>query len=84
MLIKRKDIVSSNLSNIYNNSKNDLKHPISLKVADVTPLYKREDKPLLKNYRPVSLIPIVSKLFERNMFEQINSYIDIFLFPYML
>ena len=31
----------------------------------------------------MSLIPIVSKLFEKNMFEQINPYIEIFLSPYM-
>ena len=83
MLINCKDIVSNYLSNIYNNSKNDQKYPISLKVADVTPLHKKNEKILLKKYRPVSLIPIVSKLFERNMLNQILSYINTFLSPYL-
>ena len=44
MLINCKDIVSNYLCNIYNNSKNDQKYPISLKVADVTPLHKKMKK----------------------------------------
>ena len=37
----------------------------------------------MKNYRPVSLIPIVSKLFERDMYNQVLSYIDKFFSPYL-
>ena len=37
----------------------------------------------MKNYRPVSLLPIVSKLLERNMYNQILAYIDKFLSPYL-
>ena len=37
----------------------------------------------MKNYRSVSLLPIVSKLFERNMYNQILAYIDKFLSPYL-
>ena len=83
VLVGTEDIVSQYLSNIYNNSKNKQKYPISLKVADVTPIHKAKEKYLSKNYRPVSLIPIVSKLFERNMFDQISSYIENFLSPYL-
>ena len=57
--------------------------PYSLKVADVTPIHKKEERTLLKNYRPVSLIPIVSKLFERDMYNQILTYINKFLSPYI-
>ena len=37
----------------------------------------------MKNYRPVSLIPIVSKLFERYMYNQMLAYIETFLSPYL-
>ena len=47
------------------------------------PIHKKEETTLLKNYRPVSLIPVVSKLFERDMYNQILSYIDKFLSPYL-
>ncbi len=83
ILVGSNDIISYHLSNIYNTSKNDQSYPLSLKTADVTPIHKAKEKVLLKNYRPVSLIPIISKIFERNMFEQIYSYIDKFLSPYL-
>ena len=83
ILIQSKDIVCGYLSNIYNNSKNKSTYPKKLKLADVTPIHKKAETTLLKNYRPVSLIPIVSKLFERNMYNQIISYINKFLSPYL-
>ena len=81
--IANRDIVCSHLSKIYNNSKNDYKYPENLKLADVIPVHKKEETTLLKNYRPISLIPIFSKLYERNMCNQIISYIDNFLSPYL-
>ena len=57
ILIGSRDIVCGHLSNIYNNSKNDHKYPRTLKLADVTPIHKKDETTLLKNYRPVSLIP---------------------------
>ena len=39
--------------------------PASLKIADVRPLFKSGDKAVAKNYRPISLLPIVSKVLER-------------------
>ena len=56
---------------------------MSLKLADVTPIHKKEEKTLLKYYRPVSLIPIISKLFERDMYNQISMYINKYLSPYL-
>ena len=83
ILIGSNDIVSNYLSNIYNNSKKDHSYPLSLKVADVTPIHKAKERILVKNYRPVSLIPTISKLYERNMYDQIINYMDNFLSPYL-
>ena len=82
-MISSNDIVSDYLSNIYNISKEKQSYPLSLKVADVTPIHKAKERILLKNYRPVSLIPIFSKLYVRNMYDQILSYINKFLSPYL-
>ena len=82
-LKKSSEVVSGYLADIYNNCKNDIKYPLSLKIADVIPIHKKDEKTLLINYRPVSLIPIVSKLFERNMHNQVVTYIDKFLSPYL-
>ena len=60
LLMGNSDIVCEPLANIYNNSKNNQKYPISLK--DVTPVHKpnqKNEKVYRKNYRPVSLTPIV-------------------------
>ena len=38
---------------------------------------------LLKNYRPVSVLPVVSKIYERIMQKQILEYIDKHLIPYL-
>ena len=34
----------------------------NLKLADTTPVFKKEDALLLKNYRPISVLPVVSKI----------------------
>ena len=83
ILIETNDNVSPLLSTIYNNAKNAAQYPINLKLSDVTPIIKKDETTLMKNYRPVSLIPIVSKLFERDMYDQIISYIDKYLSPYL-
>ena len=68
---------------MYNTSKNHHDFPIALKLADVIPIHKTDDKNIMKNYRPVSLLPIISKLFEKIMYKQISSYVDNFLSPYL-
>ena len=83
ILLKTNDIVSNHLSNFFNESKKQQHYPTMLKIADITPLHKKDEKTLTKNYRPVSLIPVVSKLYERNMYNQINEYIQNHLSPYL-
>ena len=77
------DIVSHYVSDAYNKSKNCHLFPLSLKVADVSPIHKAKERVLMKNYRPVSLIPVLSKLYERNMYDPIFSYIEKFLSSYL-
>ena len=40
----------------------------------VVPVHKKEDKTLVKNYRPISLLPIFSKIFERIIYNSIFNY----------
>ena len=46
-----------------------------LKKADVTPIFKKDNPTKAKNYRPVSVLPVISKVFERIMRKQISEYI---------
>ena len=50
--------------------------PSELKLAKVIPLYKGGDKELMNNYRPISILPLYSKLFERIMHSRLWSYIN--------
>ena len=55
----------------------------NLKLADITPVYKKKDPTLVENYRPVSVLPSVSKVFERIIQKQFSSFIDEFLSPFL-
>ena len=55
----------------------------NLKLADITPVYKKNDPLDKTNYRPVNILPVVSKIFERIMQKQINDFIISFLPPYL-
>ena len=46
----------------------------TLKKADITPVFKKNEKFLKTNYRPVSILPTVSKIYERCLYDQINKY----------
>ena len=48
-----------------------------LKIARVIPLHKFGNKALPDNYRPISVLPILSKIFERVAYKQIADYLEI-------
>ena len=68
---------------MYNESKSKADFPSSLKLADITPAHKKNERTIKNNYRPVSILPSISKVFERNMFEQISVYIDKYLSKFL-
>ena len=82
-LIGTSDIISGYISKMYNYSKNSENYPTSLKNAEVTPIYKENERTSKQNYRPISILPILSKLYEGNMNEEIYSYIEKYLSPYL-
>ena len=55
--------------------------PGKLKVADVIPVFKKEDSNNKANYRPISLLNIISKRFERVLFELIEKFSEKILSP---
>ena len=40
------------------------------------PIYKSEDRSKCENYRPISILPVVSKIFEKEIFQQLYSYLS--------
>ena len=61
---------------IFSNILNQSIYPSVWKLANVTPVFKKGDKQLLKNYRPISLLPICGKLFEKLLFKDLYSFFD--------
>ena len=57
--------------------------PDNLKLADMTPVFKKKDPLNKEKYRPGSVLPSISKIFEKFMQQQINDYINNFVFPYL-
>ena len=41
----------------------------------MTPFFKKGDKQLIKNYRPISLLPICGKILEKTIFKNLYSYL---------
>ena len=78
------DTCAPTLKDIWNNEIITQKSsPNDLKLADVTPVFKKDDALLLKYYRPVSVLPIVYKIYERAMQKQTLEYIDKHLSPHL-
>ena len=50
--------------------------PDKLKIAKVIPIYKKGDPQLFENYRPISLLPTISKVLEKIIHKQLASYFD--------
>ena len=50
--------------------------PNERKIAKVTPLFKKGSKRELGNYRPISVLPLVSKIFEKIIYRQLYDYLQ--------
>ena len=50
--------------------------PKRLKIAKVIPIFKSGQRKYLDNYRPISILPILSRIFERIAYEQLAEYLE--------
>ena len=51
------------------------KFPDSLKIAEIIPIYKAGDRSSPENYRPISILPFLSKIFERCIYNRLFSFL---------
>jgi hypothetical protein len=70
------DIICEHLCHLINTSIVQGIYPKALKKSIVIPIYKKGDKEELSNYRPITLVPIISKLFERIIKNQLYEYLE--------
>ena len=66
------DFIFSNLNCFINTSS----YPSLLKRTDITPGHKKDPESAKNNYRPVSILSNISKLYERIMFKQMSEYFE--------
>ena len=70
------DIIGPSIAKIFNISLKSGFFVHEWKMASVLPIYKTDDKRKCENYRPISILPIISKIFERSVFNQVYSYLN--------
>ena len=70
------DDLTPAITHIVNLSLSQSCFPSAWKTSKVIPLLKKSDATLPKNYRPVSLLPITSKILERAVYQQLIQYLE--------
>ena len=76
ILVQSCDICSTHLTDIFNSSMINRIFPSALKMADISPVHKKDERTNKENNRPVSILPSVFKIFERIIYCQIDNYIN--------
>jgi hypothetical protein len=69
-------LIADPLKDLVNLSVKTSRYPKRLKIYKVTPLHKSGNRLLCSNYRPVSVPPPLSRIFEKTMLSQISDYVD--------
>ena len=70
------DIIASPLTTIINNSIEKAVFPDQWKIGKVCPIPKIDNPTECKDFRPISILPIFSKIFERIIMRQLTKYIE--------
>ena len=73
-LLKECDFTYEKLTNCINNSLSEGLLTDSLKRANFSHAHKKNDPLDMENYRPVSILPLISKVKERAIFNQLSEY----------
>ena len=74
--------ISDILAKIVNLSVTSGSYPPKLKKAKVIPVFKTEDETDANNYRPISLLPIFDRIFEKVMYKRMMHFINVKVFRY--
>ena len=76
IVIENVDIFGDFICTSYINTVKSSQFYQNLKLADITPAYKKGKKDMKENYRPVSILPNLSKIFEKLMFKEMSQFFD--------
>ena len=70
------DLISPHISISFNCCLTTGTFPDDWKLVKVTPIFKQGDRSDMNNYRPISVISAVAKVFERIVYNQLSSYLS--------
>ena len=70
------DEVSKPLTLIINQMLTTGIFPDAFKQSKIVPIFKKGDSSLLTNYRPISMLPNISKIFKRAIYNQLYEYFN--------
>ena len=74
ILKKCAPLLSGHLANFINAFMESGIFPKILKVAKITPIFKKGDSQIFDNYRPISLLPIFGKIFEKVIYSRLYDF----------
>ena len=69
--------ISTPLSKIINISATTGCHPEKLKLVNAIPIFKKGSRLMVSNYRPISLLSNLNKIFEKIIYKRIYNFIEI-------
>ena len=78
-VLKNSENCFFDFTNCINEAITNNKFPDTLKLSDVTTVYKKLHPSDKTNYRPVSVLPLLSKVFEKIIYDQLYEYLENFL-----
>ena len=67
--------ISTPLTVILNKSLENVEVPTPLKLAKVVPIYKAKENYIFNNYRPISLLPCISKVLEKLIHKRLYNFL---------
>ena len=79
ILMENSDVFSVAIQNLFNSNLSKGTFPKELKAGDICSLFKKEDASMKKNYRPITVLPSVSKIYERLMQDPMLPFVQSFL-----
>ena len=79
LIKENSDIFADFIFENLNDSISQSVFPSALKLANITPVHKKDSKSKKDHYRSISVLPNISKIYERFFFKQISEYFEQFL-----
>ena len=76
LLIDGVEVIAEPLTNLINRCLENSLSPSAEKCSKIVPVYTSDERSLMDNYRPISVLPVLSKVFEQVVHQQLFAYLE--------